>query len=102
MQNLVKTAKIFSDINRVKIISLLLKEKEVCVCEICDTLELSQPLVSRHLKQMRKENILIAVKKGKWVHYSLTKDPSPLLKCIFNELKNSLIQVPSLIKCRTK
>lgn len=51
MQKLVILAKTFSDLNRVKILSLLKRERELCVFEICDTLELSQPLVSRHLKR---------------------------------------------------
>ena len=72
MDKLVRLGKILSDINRVKILALLQREKELCVCEICDTLELSQPLVSRHLKQMREANIVSAKKNGKWI-FPLTK-----------------------------
>ncbi|MBL1243300.1 MAG: ArsR family transcriptional regulator [Sulfurimonas sp.] len=63
MQKLVILANTFSDLNRVEILSLLKREHELCVFEICDTLELSQPLVSRHLK-----------KDGKWIIYKLAQD----------------------------
>jgi len=67
MLKLVMLAKVFSDINRLNILALVLRDKEVCVCEICDTLNLSQPLVSRHLKQMKEAKILQANQKGKWM-----------------------------------
>ncbi|WP_367187071.1 ArsR/SmtB family transcription factor [Sulfurimonas sp.] len=75
MERLVQLVKVFSDINRFKILILVLREQEVCVCEICDTLELSQPFISRHLKQIREVDILESTQEGKWVIYSLTENP---------------------------
>jgi len=74
MQKLVILAKTFSDLNRVKILSLLKRECELCVFEICDTLELSQPLVSRHLKKMREALLIESKKDGKWIIYKLAQD----------------------------
>jgi len=74
MQKLVILAKTFSDLNRVKILSLLKRERELCVFEICDTLELSQPLVSRHLKKMREALLIESKKDGKWIIYKLAQD----------------------------
>jgi len=99
MQDLVQIAKIFSDINRVKILSLILKEKEVCVCEICDTLCLSQPLVSRHLKQMKTSSILEIRKEGKWIHYSLCNQAQPFILCLISKLKEYEDNLPTLISC---
>lgn len=58
MERLIQLIKVFSDINCLKILILILRDSKVCVCEICDTLELSQPLISCHLKQMREAGIL--------------------------------------------
>lgn len=99
MQKVVELAKIMSDINRVKIITLILRDKEVCVCEICDTLELSQPLVSRHLKQMRENDILSVTKKGKWMVYSLSSDVSSAFECLMAELQRHIDMLPKLIVC---
>ena len=75
MERLVQLVKVFSDINRFKILILVLREQEVCVCEICGKLELSQPFISRHLKQIREVDILESTQEGKWVIYSLTENP---------------------------
>jgi len=97
MQRLVQLGKILSDSNRVKILALLDREKELCVCELCDTLELSQPLVSRHLKQMREANILHAEKSGKWMSYSLQENKT--LHFLLESIKEETQNLPSLIKC---
>ena len=102
MERLVQLSKIFSDINRLKILIFLLRDKRVCVCEICDTLELSQPLVSRHLKQMREAGILDSMQEGKWVIYSLTANPDSTLQCWIEEARNQISYLPKLISCSTK
>ncbi|MGZ5209083.1 MAG: ArsR/SmtB family transcription factor [Sulfuricurvum sp.] len=102
MEKLIQLAKIFSDINRLKILVLVLRDTKVCVCEICDTLELSQPLVSRHLKQMKESNILESQQEGKWVIYSLTKNPDSALECWIKEAQKHFSALPKLIVCTTK
>ena len=102
MEELVEIAKIFSDGNRLKIAVLILREEEVCVCEICDTLLLSQPLVSRHLKLMRKAGILEIRQDGRWMIYSLTEKPSPLLSCWIDEIRKYDQLLPELKGCKTR
>jgi ArsR family transcriptional regulator len=102
MERLVKLAKIFSDINRLKILALSLRDKELCVCEICDTLNLSQPLVSRHLKQMRESGVFTSEQKGKWVIYSLVEKPDTILECWIKEVRKEAESLPSLVKCDIK
>jgi len=97
MQKLVTLAKILSDINRVNIIALLKRDSELCVCEICDTLELSQPLVSRHLKQMRKAGIVTSKQSGRWKTYQLL--PNKLLTYLFNTKEIHSSKLSPLIKC---
>ncbi len=102
MKRAVEIAKIFSDKNRLNIFALLLRDNELCVCEICDTLNLSQPLVSRHLKQMREVNILKTTQKKQWVFYSISKQKEPLLECFAKEMKKNLSKLPKLIVCNKK
>ncbi len=99
MQELIELSKIFSDQNRLNIIALILREKEVCVCEICNTLKLSQPLVSRHLKQMKAAKVLQASKEGKWVHYTLSTTLHPLLKTVLSELSQLTNKLPKIVAC---
>jgi ArsR family transcriptional regulator len=81
---------------------LATREKELCVCEVCDTLELSQPLVSRHLKQMREAEILTSEQKGKWVIYSLVETPDAILECWIKEVSKELSSLPPLVGCDIK
>lgn len=100
MEELVQLAKVLSDINRVKIIALMHREKELCVCEICDTLQLSQPLVSRHLKKMREASIVDTKQSGKWIIYSLNLTKS--YECILTTLDKELEYLPKIVSCPSR
>ena len=100
MEKLVMLAKIFSDANRVKIIALIHREKELCVCEICDTLKLSQPLVSRHLKQMRDNDVVQTHQSGKWIIYSLHKNET--IDCLLKTIEADIATLPTIISCATR
>jgi len=97
MEKLVQLAKILSDSNRVKIIALMCREKELCVCEICDTLQLCQPLVSRHLKQMRENNLVQTKQSGKWIIYSLNKNKT--LNYLLDTIQKDISALPKIISC---
>jgi ArsR family transcriptional regulator len=99
MENIVTVGKILSDINRVKILGLLLRDKELCVCEFCDTLNLSQPLVSRHLKQMKESGMITSKQEGKWVIYSLPDTQDQMVNCCLSEIKKAADDLPRIITC---
>lgn len=77
--------KVLGGSERIKIISYL-STGEKCVCGIFKHLKLSQNLVSYHLGELRKNNLITARKDGKWVHYSLNEKS-------FKELKTFLCEV---------
>ena len=63
--------KIFGNPTRLKIISLLSVE-DLCVCDICEALDLNQTTVSNQLRILRANNIVKYKKEGKMARYSLT------------------------------
>ena len=63
--------KIFGNPTRLKIISLLCME-DLCVCDICEALDLNQTTVSNQLRILRANNIVKYRKEGKMARYSLT------------------------------
>ena len=63
--------KIFGNPTRLKILSLLAVE-DLCVCDICETLNLNQTTVSNQLRILRANNIVKYQKEGKMARYSLT------------------------------
>lgn len=62
---------VLSDEIRRRVLCLLLKEGELCVCELFQALDLPQPKVSRHLGVMRDAGVLSVRREGTWVFYRL-------------------------------
>lgn len=60
-----------SDPTRLRVLMLLTNEKELCVCELTDALDLSQPMISRHLAQLRASELVSDRRAGQWVYYRL-------------------------------
>ncbi|MDF2178363.1 metalloregulator ArsR/SmtB family transcription factor [Aliiglaciecola sp. CAU 1673] len=56
---------------RLKSLLLIEQHQELCVCDLIDALALSQPKVSRHLAELRKCELLVDERRGKWVYYKL-------------------------------
>lgn len=70
MKNLQILFKALSDETRLRILSLL-KEGELCVCDIAATLEMTQPNISFHLNMLKSAGLIKDRKNGRWIHYSL-------------------------------
>lgn len=102
MEEIVTLSKVMGDINRVKIVALIAREGDLCVCEICDTLQLSQPLVSRYLKQLKAADVLEGKKEGKWVHYRIVPQKSILLQAYLDILEEKAAELPELVHCAVK
>ena len=65
--------KILSDSTRVKIVSIL-EANELCVCDICNVLNMTKSAVSHQLKNLREMNLVKCRKVGKEVWYALADD----------------------------
>ena len=102
MEALVQFSKAMADENRLKIVALIQREESLCVCEICDTLALSQPLVSRHLKQLKAVGVLQSKKKNKWMIYSIVDAPSVLLEAYLKILSTHETSIGEIISCKVK
>jgi len=68
--------KVLGDPNRLKIIELL-RDGELCQCEIIPIIGQSQPTVSRHLNMLEENGILVSRKDGVRVLYKIA-DPRVL------------------------
>jgi len=60
-----------SDFENLKILMLLKKEKEMCVCELMMALNMKQPAVSYHLRLLRERRLVKSIRRGKWIFYSI-------------------------------
>ena len=59
-----------SDPLRLSVIELL-KERELCVCDLCAYLEVNQSKLSFHLKSLKEANLINPRQEGRWIYYSL-------------------------------
>ncbi len=70
MQNLIKAVKALSDETRLRILQILL-ERECCVCEVMQALDISQSRASRNLRILQEAGFLKARRDGAWTVYSV-------------------------------
>jgi ArsR family transcriptional regulator len=73
MRELVKVFKALSDESRLRVLNLIL-ERECCVCEVMQALEISQSKASRILSTLYDVGFLKMRKEGLWSLYSIDLD----------------------------
>jgi len=79
--------KALSDKTRLRIINLLVRSgRELCVCEIVDSLDESQCNISKHLKELKFAGLVEEKKEGKWVNYSLVTSQDQFKKFLFKAI----------------
>jgi len=62
--------KALSDPLRIQVVELL-RGQEMCVCELCDRMDVGQSKLSFHLKALKEANLIRSRQQGRWVYYSL-------------------------------
>ena len=70
MQDLIKAMKALSDETRLRILNVLL-ERECCVCEVMQALDISQSRTSRNLGALYGAGFLKVRRDGTWMLYSM-------------------------------
>jgi ArsR family transcriptional regulator, arsenate/arsenite/antimonite-responsive transcriptional repressor len=78
MQNTLQTAstiavvgfKALSDPIRLQVLELL-REQEMCVCDLCDRIDIAQSKLSFHLKTLKAARLVRSRQEGRWIYYSL-------------------------------
>ena len=66
--------KSLADETRVRAMLLIANQGELCVCELMCALDDNQPKISRHLAQLRSNDLLLDRRQGQWVYYRLNPD----------------------------
>ncbi|MEJ1930262.1 metalloregulator ArsR/SmtB family transcription factor [Nostoc sp. NIES-2111] len=59
-----------SDPIRIKVLELL-RQRELCVCDLCEALGVSQSKLSFHLKTLKEAGLVNSRHEGRWIYYSL-------------------------------
>ena len=90
MRNIIKASKSLSDETRLRILNLLL-DRECCVCEVMQALDISQTRASRNLGILHEAGFLKLKKEGLWSNYSLDREGmEPYLSDLVNAVSKAL------------
>ncbi len=84
-----------SDPLRIQILELL-RHQELCVCEICETLEVSQSKLSFHLKTLKEVGLIKGRQEGRWIYYSINLSQMIILEEYLGEFRRFSPVVPAL------
>ena len=68
-----KRFKAFCDESRLRIIELL-RDGELCACELIERLDMGQSTLSYHMKILCESGIVINRQEGKWAHYRISEE----------------------------
>lgn len=73
LYDLAELFKVFGDSTRIKILFVLF-ESEMCVCDLAESLSMTDSAVSHQLKLLKQAHLVKARREGKQVFYSLSDD----------------------------
>ena len=90
MRNVVRAFKSLGDETRLRILNLLL-ERECCVCEVMQALEISQTRASRNLAVLYDAGFLVLRREGAWALYSVDRGGmEPCMNILVRAVKEAL------------
>jgi ArsR family transcriptional regulator, arsenate/arsenite/antimonite-responsive transcriptional repressor len=69
---------------------MALQGPELCVCELCDVLAMTQSTLSTHLQVIRKAGLVCARRQGKWMYYAIAPEAKRLVASLFQFFSDSL------------
>jgi len=95
MRDLVRSFKALSDETRIRILKVLL-ERECCVCEVMQALDISQSRASRNLGILADAGFVKSRRDGLWIIYSIDEQTvnsyaASLIKILRGSLVNEEI-----------
>lgn len=80
--------KCLADETRLRCMMLIQQEEELCVCELTEALQETQPKISRHLAQLRKCGLLVDRRQGQWIFYRINNDLPEWSQLVLSEVTN--------------
>lgn len=83
-----------SDPLRLKVLERL-RHQELCVCDLCADLGISQSKLSFHLKTLKEAQLLQARQQGRWIYYSLNLPQLARLEQYLAEFRRFSAMVPA-------
>ena len=84
--------KALSDPNRLRCL-LALQNRELCVCQLIELLQLAPSTVSKHMSILKQAKLVQSRKDGRWIYYVIVEGSSGMVKnllmLVMSELSDS-------------
>lgn len=102
MRDFIKLFKALSDETRVRILKVLL-ERECCVCEIMQALDISQTRASRNLRVLEDAGFIKSRRDGPWIIYSINEQTmNSYAASLIEMLRSSLVNEETTLQDRER
>jgi ArsR family transcriptional regulator len=88
--------KALSEPLRVDVIELL-REQEMCVCDLCDRLQVAQSKLSFHLKTLKQAGLVRSRQEGRWIYYRLNLSRLVELEDYLSEFRRYSPRLPTRV-----
>jgi ArsR family transcriptional regulator len=75
MKKKARAFKALGDETRLKMMALLRRRGELCVCDFVSVLGITQSKASRHLRYLHNAGLVDDRRNGVWVHYKIPDEP---------------------------
>jgi ArsR family transcriptional regulator, arsenate/arsenite/antimonite-responsive transcriptional repressor len=92
MRTLANIFKTLSDETRLQMLGLLLKNRELCVCDFVEVLNITQSKASRHLRYLVNAGLLNDRRETIWVYFRLADKPEPAQAAVLKLLPAVLFE----------
>lgn len=90
MRKLAGIFRALADETRLRMMGLLLRRRELCVCDFVEVLGITQSKASRHLRYLLHAGLVDDRRAGTWVHYRLAAAPAPEPRVAVRHLRSAL------------
>lgn len=79
---------------RIQVLELL-RTQELCVCELCEQLGVTQSKLSFHLKNLKEAGLVRARQDGRWIYYSLNLPQFVVLEQYLADFRRTSVMLPA-------
>lgn len=99
MRDVISVTKALADVQRVRIL-MLLRDGELCVCQIVEVLQLATSTVSKHLSILTAADLAECRKDGRWAYYRLADAEGDADDAVRTWLESTLRRDPLVLRDR--
>jgi ArsR family transcriptional regulator len=96
MRELANIFRALADETRLKMMGLILRHGELCVCDFVQVLKITQSKASRHLRYLLHAGLLTDRRDGIWVHYRIADEFSQTERAAVLQVMDKLLPTADL------